>query len=132
MQLTPEILARVKAQWLPADADTHGFDDAGITAAWTGGIARTVRKYWFKRVSDTAGYLDLNDASGNLPITQIYRQAREMLDYWDNFLKLYGNVDPDLVGGSTRIGKIKNRYPHPKYVNALIVGGQYEPYQSSD
>jgi hypothetical protein len=98
--------------WLPIDHAANGWDDATIAERWTGGVASTVRAYWFARVSDTAGYLDLSDAGGSLPITQIYRQAREMLDYWDNFLKANGDVDPNSLVRQTRIGKIKRRYAH--------------------
>ena len=120
--LTPEVLARFKAEWLPADAETNGWDDDTITERWTGGVATTARKYWFERVQDTAGYLDLPDPGGTLPITQIYRQAREMLAYWDDFIVKYGDVDPDQIGiNRGRTVKIKNRYPRP-YPNPRPLG----------
>lgn len=115
---TPDDIANVK-RWLPTDGSPaeNNWDDAGIAERWTGGIASTVRAYWFQRVSDTAGYLDLPDPGGTLPITQIYRQAREMLDYWDAFLKSNGDVDPSAIARPTRVGSIKRRYrndnPYP-------------------
>lgn len=101
------------ATWLPTvDADPEVWDAEKIAERWTGGVTGTVRAYWYQRVSDTAGYLDVPDASGSLPITQIHRQAKEMLDYWDNFIVKYGaNTDPSNIGnnrGSTR--RIKKRY----------------------
>lgn len=127
MAITPDQLISVK-QWLPADAAENGWDDDEITLRWTGGIASTVRAYWFQRVSDTAGYLDLPDPGGTLPITQIYRQAREMLDYWDNFLKVNGDVDPNLVARPTRIGKIKRRYVNPNPYMPSPFPSTYSPY----
>ncbi len=44
--------------------------------------AQTVRYFWYQRVQETAEYLDLSK-----PLTQIHRQAREMLDYWDKVLQ---------------------------------------------
>lgn len=40
-----------------------------------------VRFFWFQRVTETAEYLDIGK-----PLSQIHRQAREMLDYWDGIL----------------------------------------------
>ena len=116
---TPDNIALVK-RFLPTDGSPaeNGWDDAHIAEVWTGGVASTVRQYWFQRVTDTAGYIDLPDPSGTLAITQQYRQAREMLDYWDAFLDKHGDVDPTMVGQRpTRVGRIRkryvNRYPYP-------------------
>lgn len=116
LPLTPELLATVKAQWLPTDAATNGWTDEVIAERWTGGIATTVRKYWYERVQDTAGFLDIPDPGGSLPITQIHRQAKEMLAYWDAWIAKNGDV-VEVVTGSrpTRIGKIKKRYQHEPY-----------------
>ncbi|QHB37420.1 hypothetical protein SEA_LEOPARD_13 [Mycobacterium phage Leopard] len=129
--LTDPLLAELKAQWLPADAATNGWDDNTIRERWTGGIATTVRRYWFERVSDTAGYLDVPDPGGTLPITQIHRQAKEMLQYWDDWIAKWG--DTIVVTGSraTKVGKIKKRYqkspgPHPTHWNA---NSPYNPAQ---
>lgn len=131
--ITPEQLASVNT-WLPDDAADNGWDDAEITTRWTGFISRTVRAYWFDRVSNTASYLDLPDPNGALTITQIYRQAREMLDYWDAQIKLYGAAtDPSQYGGgaATKLGKIKNRYPRPSN-NPVPVGVDLRsPYQDT-
>jgi len=120
--ITADQLSAVK-EWLPEDAADNGWDDAEITTRWTGFISTTVRTYWFMRVSNTASYLDLPDPNGTLTITQIYRQAREMLDWWMLMIKTYGaTTDPsDYAAKGTRIGKIKNRYPRP-HNNFLPVG----------
>lgn len=118
MTVTPPTQDQIDSvkPWLPVDYVDNGWDDTVITDRWTGHISTTVRKYWFMRVSDTAGYLDLPDPGGTLPITQIHRQAREMLDYWDLMIKLYGAAaDPDNYGSRpTRVGAIKNRYPQKR------------------
>jgi hypothetical protein len=44
--------------------------------------AQAVRYFWYQRVQETAEYLDVGK-----PLTQIHRQAKEMLDYWDLILK---------------------------------------------
>lgn len=76
--LTDGLLAKIRDEYLPSDAASFGWDDDQIRERWTGGPATTIRLYWFERVSDTAGYLDLPDPGGTLPITQIHRQAKEL------------------------------------------------------
>lgn len=44
--------------------------------------AQTVRYFWYQRTQETAEYLDLSK-----PLSQIHRQAREMLDYWDRVIQ---------------------------------------------
>lgn len=107
--LTSTMLDILKAQYLPADAATNGWNDAKIEANWSGGIPGTVRAYWYDRVQQTAKYLDLSDASGTLPITQIHRQAKEMLDYWDAWIRINGDVL--IIGRRVTFGRIKRRYP---------------------
>ena len=102
------------ATWLPTiEADPDVWDEARIAERWTGGIAGTIRAYWYQRVSDTAGYLDVPDPGGTLPITQIHRQAKEMLTYWDGLILKWGsNFDPSSALGGNRasLGRIKRRY----------------------
>lgn len=119
MILTPELLAVVKAQWLPDDAADNGWDDAKITDEWAGSIPQLVRAYWYDRVQQTAGYLDIPDPGGTLPITQLHRQAMEMLQYWDAWILKYGT---SVTGMRTvSFGRIKRRYkkgnpvPMPMY-----------------
>ena len=45
-----------------------------------------VRYFWLQRVNETSEYLDVNGK----PLTQIHSQAKQMLDYWDNVLKVSG------------------------------------------
>lgn len=56
--------------------------------------AQAVRFFWYQRVQETAEYLDMGK-----PLTQIHKQAREMLDYWDLILRVNPGgmepVDPD-------------------------------------
>lgn len=40
--------------------------------------AQIVRYFWYQRTQETAEYLDLSK-----PLTQIHKQAKAMLDYWD-------------------------------------------------
>jgi hypothetical protein len=128
--ITPVQLATLKARWLPADSADNGWDDAKITDEWTGNYVTTIRAYWYDRVQETAKYLDLQDQSGTLPITQIHRQAKEMLDYWDAYLGKFGASPTPTV--STTFGKIKKRYhvhggrPSYSYPN------QYSPYEQLD
>lgn len=102
------------ATWLPTpEADPEVWDATRIAARWTGGIAGTIRAYWYQRVSDTAGYLDVPDPGGTLPITQIHRQAKEMLEYWDSLILKWGTAfDPTNAVGGNRgsVGRIKRRY----------------------
>lgn len=113
--LTAELLATLKAEWLPNDAATNGWTDEVIEERWTGGIPTTVRKYWYDRVQDTAGYLDVPDPGGTLPITQIHRQAVEMLRLWDEWIAKHGDTINVTGSRSTRVGKIKRRYQHDHF-----------------
>ena len=124
--LTPELLAIVKDQWLPADAVDNGWDDAKITDEWPGSVVGLVRKYWYDRVQQTAGYLDVPDPGGTLPITQLHQHAMEMLQYWDAWILKFGySLSPMR---SVTFGKIRKRYPkgnaYPLPI-APLPGGPY-------
>ena len=80
------------------------------------GPAHAVRFFWLQRVNETAEYLDVGK-----PLTQIHRQAKEMLDYWDMILKLYGDsltgipgppgpLDPGGVRKPLTFGEIERPY----------------------
>jgi hypothetical protein len=79
---------------LPADAikpeeeGGYGWDEAYISELMaTNGFTATesVRYFWLQRVNETVEYLDVGK-----PLTQIHKQARDMLAYWDEILKRYG------------------------------------------
>lgn len=131
-------LARLKAQYLPTEAQDNGWDDAKVLANWTGGIAGTIRAYWYDRVQQTAGYMDLPDPGGTLPITQLHLQAKAMLEYWDNWLLKYGDettADGDLIGpmrGRVSFGKIRRRYKNNSPFPMPIGGTIYSPYKPTD
>ena len=65
------------------------------------GPAKAVRHFWLERVNETAEYLDVGK-----PLTQIHRQAKEMLDYWDKILGTDPEgmtpVDPNSVPSAKR------------------------------
>jgi hypothetical protein len=96
---TAEQIALVD-RYLP-DAAKQSVDDGGygwtddfvteIMSSMAIGPARAVRFFWYQRVQETAEYLDVNK-----PLTQIHRQAREMLDYWDLVIQTNPN-DPDAM-----------------------------------
>lgn len=97
MRIKPEQIALVK-QLLPTAAveseDTGGYgwsDDYIESLMETRGLTPTeaVRFFWLQRVNETAEYLDIGK-----PITQIHRQAREMLDYWDGVI----GKNPNAIG----------------------------------
>lgn len=123
--------------WLPTDGSPveNGWNDVHIGERWTGHVSTTVRAYWFQRVSDTAGYLDLPDPGGTLPITQIYRQAREMLAYWDAMLAKYGAAtDPNDYNGAraSGVGRIKKRYVNERRYPVARFPSAYSPYNPSN
>lgn len=124
--ITTDQLATLKAKFLPADASTNGWtDDVIIGDRWTGGFASTARQYWFERTQETAGYLDLPDPGGTLAITQLHRQAREMLDYWDAWILKYG--DSGTYSRAVTFGKIRRRYK--RQPNTLPTGPSWRgPY----
>lgn len=62
--------------------------------------AQTVRYFWYQRVQETAEYLDLSK-----PLTQIHRQAREMLDYWDLICQTNPDGMEPLDPDTSEVGK---------------------------
>lgn len=130
--LTPALLAEIKAHYLPDDAVTNGWTDEVIETRWTGGIPSTVRLYWLDRVTDTAGYLDIPDPGGTLPITQIHRQAKEMLAYWDEYLAKHGDIIVLTGARPTRVGKIKRRYERAGTVMLPPNYSAHTPYNRTD
>lgn len=119
--ITSEELDIFKRRWLPSDAQDNGWDDTKITDEWAGSYVGTVRAYWYDRVQQTAAYLDLSDPSGNLPITQLHRQAKDMLAYWDAYIAKHGLNPPPLPNGVS-FGKIKRRYAKPDGYPAPLSG----------
>lgn len=59
----------------------YGWTDNQISTYITNlgmSTAQVVRYFWYQRTQETAEYLDLSK-----PLTQIHKQAKAMLDYWD-------------------------------------------------
>lgn len=87
---TSEQIALVQSL-LPAAAVTdYGWTEEVIQTLMdtnSFGPTQAVRFFWLQRVNETSEYLDVNGK----PLTQIHSQARAMLDYWDNVLKLAGS-----------------------------------------
>ena len=129
LPITDAQLATIKAQYLPDSAADEGWDDDKIASNWTGGIPGTLRAYWYDRVQQTAKYLDLSDPTGTLPITQIHRQAKEMLDYWDSWLSKYGDVLA--IPRRVSFGKIRRRYPVTSPPIVPMGPNPYGPYRYS-
>jgi len=127
--LTPELLDTIKANWLPGEAADNGWDDSKITDNWSGSVVTLVRSYWYDRVQQTAGYLDVPDPGGTLPVTQIHRQAKEMLDYWDAWIFKFGvNVMPSR---SVTFGKIRRRYQNNNPYPVPLAPNSFGPYKYS-
>lgn len=91
---TAEQIALVR-QLLPTEASQsvdsggYGWDSTYITVLMTENNyspTQAVRYFWLQRVNETSEYLDI---SGK-PLTEIHKQAKEMLDYWDNILLRFG------------------------------------------
>lgn len=104
MPTTPERIALV-SRYLPDAAKLseagggYGWSDDTIAEFLTAlGLtpAQVVRFFWYQRTQETAEYLDLSK-----PLTQIHRQAKEMLDYWDSVIQTNPDgmepLDPDVA-----------------------------------
>jgi hypothetical protein len=96
---TPDQIALVK-QLLPSAAmdseedGGYGWSDVFIAALMLQRDftpTEAVRYFWLQRVNETAEYLN----TGGKSLTDIHKQAREMLDYWDNVIKSVGS---DAIG----------------------------------
>jgi hypothetical protein len=111
--VTPEQIALVNAN-LPSsakesvDSGGYGWTDLYIeTLMETMGFgpAKAVRHFWLQRVNETAEYLDAGK-----PLTQIHKQARDMLDYWDKVIGVsvdVNNVSPTNVKRPISFGVIE-------------------------
>ena len=91
-------VALVKMLLPTAAVDEYAWTDSFIQTLFDSrGFSPTqaVRFFWLQRVNETAEYLDVNKK----PLTQIHRQAKEMLDYWDLVLKKGG---PDAIEPGAR------------------------------
>ena len=108
MTATPEQIALVNKN-LPASAKDpvvdggYGWTDEfiGILMETTvyNSPAKAVRHFWYERTVETAEYLDIGK-----PLSQIHRQAKEMLDYWDRILDINpeGMVPVDEIVRATK------------------------------
>lgn len=85
-----ELVALVN-RYLPAEAKLsegdggYGWSDLYIENLITANAytpAQTVRYFWYQRTAETAEYLDMSK-----PLSQIHRQARDMLLYWDRVIQ---------------------------------------------
>lgn len=88
MAPTPEQIALVQSL-LPTAALDYGWTDSKIEEYMTDlelSPTEAVRYFWLQRVNETSEYLDINGK----PLTQIHGQAKTMLEYWDNVLKVSG------------------------------------------
>jgi hypothetical protein len=85
----------------------YGWDANYITVLMTENNftpTRAVRFFWLQRVNETSEYLDLTGK----PITDIHKQAKEMLDYWDNILLRFGaNAIDSKSGTGLAFGEIE-------------------------
>ena len=115
MTVTPEQIALVN-QHIPEAAKLseveggYGWTDdyiAILMEAMGFGPAQAVRHFWLQRVNETAEYIDMGK-----PLSQIHRQAKEMLDYWDKIL----GIDP--------VGMVP--VPDPSLTHKRITFGEIE------
>lgn len=83
-----------EAAKLSVDDGGYGWTDAYISELMQANAytpAQTVRFFWYQRVQETAEYLDMSK-----PLTQIHKQARDMLDYWDKVIQTNpGGMEPE-------------------------------------
>ena len=95
-EVTPELIALV-TQNLPSDAvkavedGGYGWTDQYISDLLSGmdfSPAKVVRFFWLQRVNESAEYIDIGK-----PLTQIHKQAKDMLAYWDSIINGYGSEE---------------------------------------
>lgn len=80
----------------------YGWDVSYITVLMTeNGYTPTqaVRYFWLQRVNETSEYLNISGKT----LTDIHKQAKEMLDYWDGILLRFG---ANATGPSTDVSGI--------------------------
>ncbi|AYN57962.1 hypothetical protein HWB90_gp012 [Mycobacterium phage Fowlmouth] len=97
MSISPAQVATVKMLLPTAAVEDYGWTDEFIENLMETrgfGATQAVRFFWLQRVNETVEYLDINDK----PLTQIHRQAKEMLAYWDEVLK----GGPEAIEPNTR------------------------------
>lgn len=102
MRVSPERIAAIRTLLPTAAEADYGWTDEKITKVITDNDysdSQVVRAFWFERVTETAEYIDMGK-----PLSQIHSQARGMLDYWDNILKM--GSGSQLTGRPISFGQI--------------------------
>lgn len=108
---TPDQIQLVKTLLPSAATDTeanggYGWDDVFITVLMTENDltpTKAVRHFWLQRVNETAEYLN----TGGKTLTDIHKQAKEMLDYWDNILLKFGQNATGPGNSTMNFGEIE-------------------------
>lgn len=75
---------------LPSRAEAEdGWDDAKIELYIDqfGGTSKTVRQYWSARAAATASFVSVSESGSSRNLSDIHKQALEMLKYWDDKVK---------------------------------------------
>lgn len=70
---------------LPAEALAEGWDEAKITVLLDSPMStsRVIRQWWSYRASSTAAFVNVSESGSSRSLSDIHRQALEMLKYWD-------------------------------------------------
>lgn len=71
---------------LPPEATANGWDDARISADLASGksLAKIVQSWWRHRVANTADFVNISESGSSRSLDSVYKQAMEMLKYWDD------------------------------------------------
>lgn len=111
----PGSISKIK-QYLPSEAiqseedGGYGWSDEyiqNLLDTYAFASPQAVRFFWLQRVNETAEYLDMAK-----PLTQIHKQAKEMLDYWDEVIQ--GNLingDPENMDNTGGLNTQPARVP---------------------
>lgn len=93
---TGEQIRRIQSH-LPPDSDKDfGWDEDRISAlllATNFSTAQTIRQFWLERVTESFGFVDVSETGSSRSLSQIYTNAKSMLDYWDKQVEAEGVVN---------------------------------------
>lgn len=70
---------------IPSEALEEGWDDVKIGVLLDSPMttSRVIRHWWNYRASSTASFVNVSESGSSRSLSDIHRQALEMLKYWD-------------------------------------------------
>lgn len=97
----------VKAN-LPADFSTYGWTEDTIEEKLKAGatIARTTLDFYLAMAAQTSTFVDVQESGSSRQLGQIYRNAKDLVDYWAKVVNLEENPPLEIRAPRARTREI--------------------------